>query len=73
VRRIADERDLAGYARELAGVVEALFWAGVEAETIGRVVARLNDALLARLLSPTSAKKKEASISRRGACCRSSA
>lgn len=50
VRRIADERDLAGYARELAGVVEALFWAGVEAETIGRVVARLNDALLGRLL-----------------------
>lgn len=50
VRRFAGERDLGGYARELAGMVEALFRAGIDPEAIGRMVARLNDALLGRLL-----------------------
>jgi CBS domain-containing protein len=41
---------LAGYAREIAGMVAAQAAAGVEAVEVGRIVARLNDALVRRLL-----------------------
>ncbi len=43
-------RDLPGYGAEIAHVVESLFAAGLEAVQIGRVVSRLNDALVSSLL-----------------------
>ena len=42
--------DLPRYATQLAAAVEALAWSGLEATRIGPIVARLNDALAARLL-----------------------
>jgi CBS domain-containing protein len=42
---------LAGYAGEIAGMVEAQVAAGVDAAEVGRIVARLNDALVRRLLA----------------------
>jgi CBS domain-containing protein len=38
------------YALELAAMVEALAWGGLEAARIGAIVSRLNDTLVARLL-----------------------
>ncbi len=43
-------RDLAGYRGEVEHVVESLFGAGLEAVQVGRVVSRLNDALVVALL-----------------------
>lgn len=53
LKRLAGDgahRDRAAYGSELAHMVEALFGAGLEAVQIGRVVSRLNDALVASLL-----------------------
>jgi len=50
IERLPDARGAGGYAHELAATVEALTWGGVEASHIGRIVSRLNDALVARLL-----------------------
>ena len=46
-----DTAGLGGYAHELAAMVEALSWRGAEASQIGRIVSRLNDTLVARLLA----------------------
>ncbi|HXO28927.1 MAG TPA: DUF294 nucleotidyltransferase-like domain-containing protein [Thermoanaerobaculia bacterium] len=50
LERLGDPRAAAGYARELAAMVEVLAWSGADAGQIGRIVARLNDALTASLL-----------------------
>jgi len=53
----ADAQEASGdYTRELAGMVEMLFWSGLDATQIGRVVARLNDALVSRLLRRAEAE-----------------
>lgn len=44
------EAALAGYGAEIVATVAALSAGGLEASKIGRIVARLNDALVARLL-----------------------
>ncbi len=51
IEKSTQPRDLAGYAGELAGVVEALAWGGLEAAEIGRIVSHLNDAVVRRLLT----------------------
>ncbi|MBV8201638.1 MAG: cyclic nucleotide-binding/CBS domain-containing protein [Acidobacteria bacterium] len=48
--RLRDPGAAAGYARELAAMVEVLAWGGADAAQIGRIVSRLNDALTASLL-----------------------
>jgi CBS domain-containing protein len=50
LERLRDPRAAAGYARELAAMVEVLAWGGADATQIGRIVSRLNDALTASLL-----------------------
>jgi CBS domain-containing protein len=50
VERLRDPQAAAGYARELAAMVEVLAWGGADAAQIGRIVSRLNDALTASLL-----------------------
>lgn len=50
LERLRDPHAAAGYARELAAMVEVLVWSGADAVQIGRIVARLNDALIASLL-----------------------
>jgi CBS domain-containing protein len=45
-----DTAQLARYTDELAATVETLAWRGAEASQIGRIVSRLNDTLVARLL-----------------------
>jgi CBS domain-containing protein len=50
LERLRDPRTAAGYARELAAMVEVLAWGGADAAQIGRIVSRLNDALTASLL-----------------------
>ncbi len=50
VGRLREPQAAAGYAGELAAMVEALAWGGADAGQIGRIVARLNDALTASLL-----------------------
>jgi CBS domain-containing protein len=50
VGRLRDPRAAGGYAHELAAMVEALVWRNVEASQIGRIVSRLNDALVGSLL-----------------------
>jgi CBS domain-containing protein len=50
LERLDQPRALQGYAPEVAGMVELLSWGGLEATQIGRVVSRLNDALVGRLL-----------------------
>src|SRR5579864_1918145 len=50
LERLRDPGAAAGYARELAAMVEVLAWSGADAGQIGRIVARLNDALTASLL-----------------------
>jgi CBS domain-containing protein len=59
VRELEGLRDtaaLGGYAHELAAIVEALSWRGAEASQIGRIVSRLNDTLVARLLALAEAE-----------------
>jgi CBS domain-containing protein len=51
VEKLERPADLAGYATELAGVIEALAWGGLEAAEIGRIVSHLNDAVVRRLLA----------------------
>ncbi len=50
IEKLAQAESLANYAAELSGVIENLAWGGLEAAEIGRIVSRLNDALIARLL-----------------------
>ena len=50
LERLRDPRAAAGYATELAAMVEVLAWSGADAGQIGRIVSRLNDALTASLL-----------------------
>jgi len=50
IEKLAQAESLANYGSELAGVIENLAWGGLEAAEIGRIVSRLNDALIARLL-----------------------
>ncbi len=50
VRRMGPEAGLPEYAQEVGATVETLFRSGLEVTQIGRVVASLNDALIARLL-----------------------
>jgi len=53
----ADDDDLAqGYGDRLAGLVESMVSAGVEAAQIGRVVATLNDTLVGRLVHRATAE-----------------
>jgi len=50
IDKLSDPQDLAGYAGEIAGMVEALDSSGLEATEIGRIVASLNDALVQRII-----------------------
>jgi CBS domain-containing protein len=50
VERLRVPEDLPRYAVDLSAMVEALHWGGLDASQIGAAVARLNDALVARLL-----------------------
>jgi CBS domain-containing protein len=50
IDKVSSPDDLAGYAEEVAGMVEALTWSGVEAVEVGRIVASLNDAVVQALL-----------------------
>ncbi len=50
VRQLEPEKGLPEYAQEVCATVETLFRGGLEVAQIGRVVASLNDALIARLL-----------------------
>jgi CBS domain-containing protein len=50
IERLRDPAAAAGYAGELAGMVEMLLWSGADPGQIGRIVARLNDALVRSLL-----------------------
>ncbi len=59
LKRLSSEdgrRGLPGYGAEIEHVVESLFAAGLEAVQIGRVVSRLNDALVASLLRAAEAE-----------------
>jgi CBS domain-containing protein len=51
VERLASRESLPGYAEKVAEMDAALLAAGLEATAIARLVARLNDALLGRILS----------------------
>jgi CBS domain-containing protein len=51
VRRLAGDDDLARYALDIAGMVEALFEGRLDVAQIGRIVTSLNDALIKRLLT----------------------
>ncbi|HEY6004139.1 MAG TPA: DUF294 nucleotidyltransferase-like domain-containing protein [Anaeromyxobacter sp.] len=51
VERLASRESLPGYAAKVAEMVAALLGGGLDAPAIGALVARLNDALLARLLA----------------------
>jgi CBS domain-containing protein len=50
IDRVSDVAALADYAQEIAGMVETLFWGGLEPTEIGRIVAALNDALVQKLV-----------------------
>ena len=50
VERLRVPEDLPRYAVDLSAMVEALHWGGLDASQIGAAVARLNDALVKRLL-----------------------
>jgi CBS domain-containing protein len=56
IEKLAQAGSLANYASELSGVIENLAWGGLEAAEIGRIVSRLNDALIARLLRIAEAR-----------------
>lgn len=51
IGRANDSADLRGYADDLTEIIADLVHRGVHAETLGRVVAGLNDALTARLVA----------------------
>jgi CBS domain-containing protein len=51
VERLAGRESLPGYAAKVAEMVAALLGGGLDAPAIGALVARLNDALVARLLA----------------------
>jgi CBS domain-containing protein len=51
VERLADRESLPGYAARVAEMSAALLGGGLDAPAIGGLVARLNDALVARLLA----------------------
>jgi len=53
IDKFQDEADLEGYAEEVAGMVEALTWSGLEAVEVGKIVASLNDAVVQGLLVRT--------------------
>jgi CBS domain-containing protein len=55
IERLVGPEGLAGYAREIAEMVEAQVAAGVEAAEVGRIVSRLSDALVRRLLRAAEA------------------
>ncbi len=50
VERLSAPDDLSRYGAELASMVEAMTWGGLQAAQVGPVVSRLNDALVARLV-----------------------
>jgi CBS domain-containing protein len=50
VERASGPEELRRYAIDLAAMVEALAWGGLDATRVGAIVARLNDALALRLL-----------------------
>lgn len=50
IEKTPDAAGLAGYADDVAAMVESLHRGGLEATEIGRLVAALNDALISRLL-----------------------
>lgn len=56
IRSTERPEDLAGYAGRVATAIETLQRSGVEATDVGRVVAALNDALSARLLTLAEAE-----------------
>jgi len=56
IERLGGAEGLPGYAREIASTVEAQVAAGVEAAEVGRIVSRLNDALVRRLLRTAEAE-----------------
>ncbi len=56
VRRVQKPEDLATYAQNVAVTVDWLFRNGLDVLEIGRVIASLNDALMARLLSLAEAE-----------------
>jgi CBS domain-containing protein len=51
VERLAGRESLPGYARRVAEMASALLAGGLDADTIGGFVARLNDALVRRILA----------------------
>jgi len=59
IENLAEPGVFSGYALELAGMVEGLAWAGLEAAQVGRVVSSLNDALIGRLLRLAEARLGE--------------
>src|SRR5262249_18969395 len=62
IERLAGAEGLSGYAREIASMVEAQVAAGVEAAEVGRIVSRLNDALVRRLLRAAIAEAGETAL-----------
>ena len=50
IDKLAHPDDLEGYAEEVAGMIEALTWSGLESVEVGRIVASLNDAVIQGLL-----------------------
>jgi CBS domain-containing protein len=60
VERLASRDSLPGYARKVAEMDAALLAAGLEATVIAQLVARLNDALVGRILSWAQADLGEA-------------
>lgn len=56
VERMSIRHDLPRYSLEVAAMVEALHWGGLDAVQIGPVVSRINETLISRLL--TSAEER---------------
>lgn len=51
VERLAVPGDLPRYGQDLAAMVGSLTWSGLDAWQVGPIVARVNDALVARLIA----------------------
>lgn len=51
VERLAVPEGLPAYAHDLAAMVDALTWAGLDAWQLGPIVARVNDTLASRLIA----------------------
>ena len=57
VERMSIPDDLPRYSLEVAAMVEALHWGGLDALQIAPVVSRINEALIARLLKTAEARQ----------------